>query len=121
MKVLAIRGATTVKKNSKDEILNETKVLVESIIKENDLNIDDIISMIFTMTNDLDSVYPSVAVRDMLNICDTPLLNFEEKCIQGSLRKCIRVMVNVNSEKKKSDIKHIYLYEAKKLRPDISE
>lgn len=121
MRVLAIRGATTVKKNSIEEILNETKVLVETIIKDNDLNIDDIISMIFTMTSDLDSVYPSVAVRDILNICDTPLLNFEEKYIQGSLRKCVRVMVNINSDKKKNEIKHIYLNEAKNLRPDISE
>ncbi|MDM8128290.1 chorismate mutase, partial [Paraclostridium benzoelyticum] len=69
----------------------------------------------------LDTVYPSVAVRDLLNICDTPLLNFEEKYIQGSLRKCIRVMVNINSEKSKSEIKHIYLNNAKNLRPDIVE
>ncbi|MEG2788625.1 MAG: chorismate mutase [Romboutsia sp.] len=121
MRVLSIRGATTVKKNSIEEILNETKVMVETIIKDNDLKIDDIINMIFTMTSDLDSVYPSVAVRDILNICDTPLLNFEEKYIQGSLRKCVRVMVNVNSDKKKTEIKHVYLNEAKNLRPDISE
>ena len=121
MKVLAIRGATTVTKNSKKEILNETKVLIETIIKENKIEEDDIISMVFTMTNDLDSVYPSVAVRDLLGICDTPLLNFEEKYIKGSLRMCIRVMVNVNSENSKSDMKHIYLNNAKILRPDIIE
>ena len=121
MRVLAIRGATTVKENSKEEILNETKIMVESIIRENSLDIDDIISMVFTMTNDLDCVYPSVAVRDMLNICDTPLLNFEEKHIQGSLSKCIRVMININSNKNKKEVKHIYLNEARKLRPDISE
>ncbi|MGL5756324.1 MAG: chorismate mutase [Paraclostridium sp.] len=121
MRVLAIRGATTVKNNSTEEILNETKVMVETIISANDLNIDDIISMIFTMTSDLDSVYPSVAVRDILSILDTPLLNFEEKYIQGSLRKCVRVMININSNKKKTEIKHIYLNEAKNLRPDISE
>ncbi|GAA0713810.1 chorismate mutase [Paraclostridium ghonii] len=119
MKVLAIRGATTVNQNSIEEILNETKILVETIIKENNLLVEDIISMVFTMTRDLDAVYPSVAVRDFLNICDTPLLNFEEKYIQGSLEKCIRVMVSINSEKSKSDIKHIYLNNAKNLRPDI--
>lgn len=121
MRVLAIRGATTVKKNSIEEILNETKILVETIISKNNLDTDDIISMVFTMTSDLDSVYPSVAVRDILNIHDTPLLNFEEKYVQGSLRKCIRVMVNVNSNKTKNDIKHVYLNEARKLRPDIVE
>lgn len=121
MKVLSVRGATTVNQNSIEEILNETKILVETIIRQNDLSIEDIISMIFTMTNDLDAVYPSVAVRDLLDIFDTPLLNFEEKYIQGSLRKCIRVMVNINSEKTKSDIKHVYLNNAKNLRPDIVE
>lgn len=121
MKVLAVRGATTVNQNSIEDILNETKVLIENIIKENDILEEDIISMVFTMTSDLDAVYPSVAVRDLLNICDTPLLNFEEKYIKGSLRKCIRVMVNINSEKSKSEIKHIYLNNAKSLRPDIVE
>ena len=119
MKVLAIRGATTVKQNSIEEIINETKILIKTIIKENEILEKNIISMIFTMTSDLDAVYPSVAVRDLLNICDTPMLNFEEKYIEGSLRKCIRVMININSEKSKSDIKHIYLNNAKNLRPDI--
>ncbi|MGL5751674.1 MAG: chorismate mutase [Paraclostridium sp.] len=119
MKVLAIRGATTVKNNCREEILSETKVLVEKVINDNSLNTDDIISIIFTMTKDLDTVYPSVAVRNMLSICDTPLLNFEEKYIQGSLEKCIRIMINVNSTIDKKDVKHIYLNESKKLRPDI--
>lgn len=119
MKVLAIRGATTVEQNSIEEILNETKILIKTIIKENEILEENIISIIFTMTSDLDAVYPSVAVRDLLNICDTSMLNFEEKYIEGSLRKCIRVMININSEKSKSDIKHIYLNNAKNLRPDI--
>lgn len=119
MRVLAIRGATTVNVNCREEILSETKILVEKIIEDNKLNIDDIISIIFTMTKDLDAVYPAVAVRDLLNINDTPLLNFEEKYIEGSLEKCIRVMINVNSNESKNKVKHIYLNEAKKLRPDI--
>lgn len=121
MKVLSIRGATTVSENSKDEILKETKVLIEKIIKENNIKEDEIINMLFTMTSDLDAIYPSVAVRDLLNICDTPLLNFEEKYIKGSLKKCIRVMVNINSDKSKSEIKHIYLNGSKILRPDINK
>lgn len=119
MRVLAIRGATTVQDNCSEEILKETTVLMQKIIKDNNLNIDDIISIIFTMTKDLDAVYPSVAVRDLLNICDTPLLNFEEKYIQGSLEKCVRVMININSNEYKNKVKHVYLNEAKKLRPDI--
>lgn len=120
MRVLAIRGATTVQSNTKESILNETSILIKSIVKENSLNIEDIISMCFTMTNDLDKVYASVAVRDDLNICDIPLLNFEEKYIEGSLKKCIRVLIHINTDKSKKDIKHIYLNEAKSLRVDIT-
>lgn len=120
MRVLAIRGATTVDENNKDYILNETSILIKSIITENELNNDDIISMCFTMTRDLDKIYASVAVRKDLNLCDIPLLNFEEKYIEGSLEKCIRVLIHVNSNKNKSDIKHIYLNKAKCLRPDIT-
>lgn len=120
MRVLAIRGATTVESNSKEEILKETAKLIETIITKNNLDIDNIISMCFTMTNDLDSVYPSVAVREILNITDIPMLNYEEKYIKGSLRMCIRVMMHANSEKNKIDIKHIYLNKAKELRKDLA-
>ena len=120
MKVLAIRGATTVNSNNKEEILKETSILIETIISKNNLSTEDIISICFTMTKDLDAVYPAVAVRELLNISDTPLLNYEEKYIKGSLEKCIRVMVNVNSDKSKNEVKHIYLNEAKRLRPDIA-
>ena len=119
MKVLAIRGATTVSSNTKEEILKESSILIKEIIDKNQLFTDDIISMCFTMTRDLDKVYPAVAVREILNITDIPLLNFEEKYIEGSLEKCIRVMVYINSNKNKQDIKHIYLNKSKVLRQDI--
>ncbi|MGL4914151.1 MAG: chorismate mutase [Romboutsia sp.] len=119
MNMLAIRGATTVSSNNKSEILDESAKLIQTIIIENLLNIEDIISMCFTMTNDLDKVYPSVAVREILNIVDIPMLNFEEKYIDGSLRMCIRVMMYINSEKTKKGIKHVYLNEATNLRQDL--
>ncbi|MEG1312339.1 MAG: chorismate mutase [Romboutsia sp.] len=119
MKVLAIRGATTVESNDREQILNETAILMKDIIYKNKLELDDIISICFTMTKDLDKVYPAVAVREILNITDIPLLNFEEKYIEGSLDMCIRVLVHINSEKSKFDIKHIYLKKAKELRNDI--
>ena len=121
MSILAIRGATTVESNTKEEILKETLNLMENIIKENNLDTDNMISMCFTMTNDLDAVYPSVAVRDLLNITDVPMLNYEEKYIQGSLRNCIRVMMYIDSNKTKKDIKHIYLNKAKDLRKDLAK
>lgn len=119
MRVLAIRGATTVSSNTKEEILKESAVLIKEIIDKNKLDTDDIISIYFTMTKDLDKVYPAVAVREILNITDVPLLNFEEKYIEGSLKKCIRAMMYINSNKNKKDIKHIYLNKSKVLRKDI--
>lgn len=121
MNVLAIRGATTVTSNNKQEILDESAKLIQTIIIENLLDVENIISMCFTMTSDLDKVYPSVAVREILNICEVPMLNFEEKYIEGSLRMCIRVMMYVNTEKTKKDIRHIYLNSAKDLRTDITK
>ena len=119
MKVLAIRGATTVDNNTIDEIMVATTELMKNIIDTNKLDIDDMISICFTMTRDLDKIYPAVAVRENLNIVDIPLLNFEEKYIENSLEKCIRVMIYINSNKSKCDINHIYLNNAKKLRMDI--
>ena len=119
MKVLAIRGATTVTSNNKSEILKETSKLIETIILKNSLNIDDIISICFTMTKDLDAVYPAVAVREILDIHDIPMLNYEEKHIQGSLNKCIRVMIYINTDKNRCDMNHIYLNDAKNLRKDL--
>ena len=120
MKTLGIRGATTVTRNDRDEILQETKILIDKIIKANKLNKDEIISIIFTMTRDLDAEYPSVAVRELLGITDIPLLNFEEKYVQGSMKNCIRVLIHINSELNKKDVRHVYLNEAKKLRVDLT-
>jgi chorismate mutase len=119
MRVLAIRGATTVENNLKEEILKETAKLINSILNNNNINKEDIISIIFTMTKDLDAAYPSIAVREILNITDVPLLNFEEKYIVGSLQKCIRVLININTTKEKKDIQHIYQNEAINLRKDL--
>jgi chorismate mutase len=119
MRVLAIRGATTVENNLKEEILKETAKLINSILNNNNIKKEDIISIIFTMTKDLDAAYPSIAVREMLNITDVPLLNFEEKYIVGSLQKCIRVLININTTKEKKDIQHIYINKAVNLRKDL--
>lgn len=120
MKTLAIRGATTVEKNEKLCILNETKILIQKIIDINNLKEDNIVSIIFTMTRDLDEVYASVAVRELLALNDIPLLNFEEKYIKNSLGKCIRVLMHINTDIEKDEIVHIYLNDAKQLRTDLN-
>jgi len=115
MQTRGVRGATTVNKNSKAEIISATKELLSEIIKANALNIDDIASIIFTTTKDLNAEFPAVAARE-LGWNDTPLLCAKEIEVPGSLAKCIRVLLQVNSTKKPSEIKHIYLNQAVNLR-----
>ncbi len=114
----SIRGATTVEENTEDEILKNTKTLLKKIIKENNIETKDIVSIFFTMTKDLNKVYPAVSARE-LGIVDASLMCTQELYIENSLEKCIRVMFNINSNKKQSDMKHIYLNKAKTLRKDL--
>ena len=116
--VRAVRGATTVNNNSADEIISETVTVLMEIIKENSIETDDIISVLFTVTRDIDAVFPAVAARK-LGWTNIALLCTYEIDVPGSLEKCIRVMLHFNTDKKNSDIKNIYLKEARNLRPDL--
>ncbi|MFV0441514.1 MAG: chorismate mutase [Lachnospirales bacterium] len=116
--MVSVRGATTVRENSKENILIETEILLKEILKVNKIEIDDIISCFFTMTKDLDKVYPAVAARK-LGIVNASLMCYDELYIENSMEKCIRIMIQFNSNKKQKDVQHIYMNEAKKLRPDI--
>lgn len=114
-----IRGATTVESNTENEILKNTEELLQEIIKVNNIKPNDVLSVIFTATRDLDAVYPAVAARQM-GLNNAGLMCMQEMYVKGSLEKCIRVMLFTLSEKQITDIKHIYLKKAICLRPDIS-
>ena len=118
--VRAIRGATTVESNTKSDIINETKVLLTKLIEENNLEYDDLISAIFTVTRDLDEEYPAVAARQ-IGWKHVALMCANEMEVKGSLEKCIRVLVNFNTNKKNDELKYVYLNKAKILRPDLFE
>ena len=119
MKTLAIRGATVAEDNTVSAISDAACELFLAIIKENHLNSDDIISANFTMTDDLNEVNPAKCIREKLGYTDIPFLCYQELNIKNSLSKCIRIILLVNSDLEKSAVKHIYLKEAKNLRPDI--
>ncbi|MCX7843164.1 MAG: chorismate mutase [Clostridia bacterium] len=118
MSVRAIRGAITVENNDAQEIISATKLLLEEIEKENKLVRDDIISALFTVTHDLNAAFPAVAARQ-IGWTSISLMCMNEINVPGSLEKCIRVMVQFNTDKQNTDLKHIYLRGAKILRPDI--
>ncbi len=118
MAVRGIRGATTVEENSKEEIIEKTRELLESLIKKNNIVVDDVASATFSVTEELNAEFPAVAARDIGWIF-TPLFCTREIPVQGSLKNCIRVLLHVNSETAQKDIIHAYLHGAKKLRPDL--
>jgi len=118
MSVRAIRGAITIEENEVQNIISNTKELLKTIFERNNIIKDDIISIIFTTTKDVNKAFPSVAAREM-GLTDVPLMCASEIDVPGSLKMCIRVMVYINTEKKLSDIHHVYLKNARQLRPDL--
>lgn len=119
MSTVAIRGATTVSENSISSILEFTNELLLEIERQNHIDREKVLSITFSCTKDLDKVYPAKAAREM-GYTNTALMCFNEMYVEGSLKKCIRLMVLYNCEANQSDVKHIYLRDAKVLRPDLS-
>jgi len=119
MSLVSIRGAITVINNNKEEILEATETMLTAIIENNHIQIENIIQIHFSATKDLDAVYPAVAAR-RLNITEAALMCFQELYVVGALEKCIRVDVLVEQEGlSRHNVKHQYLREAKRLRPDL--
>ncbi|MCL6637044.1 MAG: chorismate mutase [Alicyclobacillus sp.] len=119
--VRAIRGATTAEANTPEAIFTATRDLFENIIAANDLQPDDVASVFLTMTKDLNADFPAKAVRSLEGWQWVPLMCAVEVDVPGSMPRCIRVLLHVNTDRDQSDIRHIYLGEAVRLRPDMVE
>jgi len=118
MPLVSIRGAVTAESNTVESIDEATLLLMNTLIEENKLSEENIIHILFTATSDLTARYPSVVVREILGWNQTAILNFEEKVIDGQLPHCIRVLLLIETDRPKDEIKHSYLREASKIRPD---
>lgn len=119
MGLVSIRGAITVLNNNREEILEATEIMLKEILDNNQIKIEHIIGIHFSATKDLDAVYPAVVARK-LSITEASLMCFQELYVVGSLEKCIRAEVLVEQEGlTRQNIKHQYLREAKRLRPDL--
>mgnify|MGYP001418205084 FL=1 len=115
-----VRGATTVESNSREEILTATRQLLALMIRLNDIQADDVGSAIFSITQDLDAEFPALAARQ-LGWLDVPLICTHEVNVPGSLPNCIRILLHWNTDKSQSEIQHVYIKGAIKLRPDLSD
>lgn len=118
--VKAIRGAITVEENSEQEILDATGELLREMTEQNGISEADIISIVFSMTTDLNAAFPAVAARKS-GWNKTAMMCTYEIDVPGSLKRCIRVMMLINTGKDNNQLKYIYLREAKALRPDLPE
>jgi len=120
MPVRGVRGATTVEANEHAEILDETRKLLALMIRFNGIRSEDVASVIFTVTGDLNAEFPALAARQ-LGWLDVPLLCTYEIDVAGSLRKCVRILVHWNTSKAQSEIVPVYIKDAQRLRPDLSK
>ena len=117
-KVRSIRGATTTSVNTKEAITEAVKELLDDIDRRNNLEPEEIISVVFTATADIDAVFPAAIARQRENWENVPLLDVQQMAVANSLRMCIRVLIHVNTPKPQSEIHHSYLRHAINLRPD---
>ncbi len=121
MTVRGIRGATTVENDDALEIAKVTEALVLEMAQANQFEAEDIGSIIVSTTVDVKSAFPAKAIRSLEGWTYVPVMCTHEIDVPGSMRKCIRVMMNVNTSKKQHEIHHIYQNKAVQLRPDLQK
>ncbi|AOM82809.1 chorismate mutase [Salisediminibacterium beveridgei] len=120
MMVRGIRGATTVENNSAEAIIEASQEMLQQLVSDNDVNPENISQIWFTVTQDLNAAFPARSLRNFRDFQYVPVMCATEINVPESLEKCIRVMVSYNTTKKQKDIRHVYLRDAVKLRPDLS-
>ncbi len=120
MRLQALRGATTCDADTKAEITDKTQQLVHELLTRNELAHDDLVSIIFTATEDLTAEFPATAAR-ALGLGDIPLLCARELAIEGKLTKVIRVLVHCYTDRPRAELHHVYLGAARTLRDDLPE
>ena len=111
-----IRGATTADANTEEAIHAAATELVQALIDANALEEDSLAAVFFTMTPDLNAAFPATAAR-RLAWTKAPLLDITQVAVEGSLPRCIRILILVNTDKEPKDLVYIYLKGAKDLRP----
>lgn len=120
MALRGIRGAASVAENSKEEIWRTAQKLVTKIMSLNSIVTEDVGAMIFSSTKDLTAAFPTTGIRQLPPFKLVPLFDVQETEVDGSLPMCIRVLILAETEKSPRAICHVYLGEARKLRPDIA-
>ncbi len=119
-RVRAIRGATTASGNSADAIREAVNEMMAAIETENALDFDEIVSVTFSVTRDLNVIFPAAIARERPNWNNVPLLDVQQMHVESDLNFCIRCLIHFNTPHPHQPIHHIYQRGAKHLRPDWS-
>ena len=119
MAVRAVRGATQLEADTKDQMLDRVSELVTEVLHANALTVDDFISVVFTATADLHAEFPAYAARQ-LGFDDVPLLCARELEIEGSMPRVVRLLAHVESDLARNEVTHVYLHGAAALRRDLA-
>lgn len=117
-RVRAIRGATTVSENSIAAIRDAVHELLDELEAHNRLDMDEVVSVTFSVTRDLDAIFPAAIARERPNWSNVPLLDVQQMHVEGSLQRCIRLLIHFNTPNPVIEIYHPYLRQARHLRPD---
>ena len=121
-RVAALRGATTLDTDAREQVLERTVEMLQRLLDRNDLEPSDVISLFFTATDDVRSEFPAAAVR-AAGISDVPMLCARELGIVGdsNIPLCIRVLAHVDTDRPREALRHAYLHGARQLRSDLPE
>jgi chorismate mutase len=117
--VRALRGATTVEADTEDQVHERVGHLVLEMLSRNGVDKDDLISVVFTATDDITSVFPATAARGV-GLGDVPLLCARELTVKEGTPLCVRVLMHVTTDRPRSELRHVYLEGARGLRDDLA-
>lgn len=118
MPLRAVRGATTVDADEPAHITERVVALLTEMLTRNDVDHDSLVSIIFTTTPDIRSMFPAAAARTM-GLGDVPLLGAQEADIDGGTPRCVRVLMHLESDRSRGELRHVYLEGARGLRDDL--
>lgn len=118
--VRALRGATTVDEDTVEQVSARVQALVTAMLERNGVDKDDLISIVFTATDDVVSMFPATAAR-AVGLGDVPLLCARELAVEGGTPRCIRVLMHLTTERRRDELHHVYLEGARGLRDDLPE
>lgn len=116
----ALRGATTLEEDNEEQLTERVQALVKEMLARNGVVHDDIVSILFTATEDLTSMFPATAARGS-GLGDVPLICARELSVRNATPRCVRILMHLYTERERSELHHVYLHAARALRDDLPE